>query len=79
GLPGKPVSGALTGGGVVRALLAKLGGNTASAVPPRQRVRTASRLKTPPGRRECQRGSLARSANGELAVTTTGHQGARMC
>ncbi|SUG78754.1 molybdopterin biosynthesis protein MoeA [Salmonella enterica subsp. enterica] len=45
GLPGNPVSAALTFYQLVQPLLAKLGGNTASAVPPRQRVRTTSRLK----------------------------------
>lgn len=60
---------------LVQPLLAKLGGNTASAVPPRQRVRTASRLKKTPGRLDFQRGILQRSANGELEVTTTGHRG----
>ncbi len=75
GLPGNPVSAALTFYQLVQPLLAKLGGNTASAVPPRQRVRTASRLKKTPGRLDFQRGILQRSANGELEVTTTGHRG----
>ncbi|EGW4718385.1 molybdopterin molybdotransferase MoeA, partial [Salmonella enterica subsp. enterica serovar Enteritidis] len=78
GLPGNPVSAALTFYQLVQPLLAKLGGNTASAVPPRQRVRTASRLKKTPGRLDFQRGILQRSANGELEVTTTGHQGSHI-
>ncbi|ECY5015059.1 molybdopterin molybdotransferase MoeA, partial [Salmonella enterica subsp. enterica serovar Typhi] len=78
GLPGNPVSAALTFYQLVQPLLAKLGGNTASAVPPRQRVRTTSRLKKTPGRLDFQRGILQRSANGELEVTTTGHQGSHI-
>lgn len=78
GLPGNPVSAALTFYQLVQPLLAKLGGNTASAVPPRQRVRTASRLKKTPGRLDFQRGILQRNANGELEVTTTGHQGSHI-
>lgn len=58
-------------------MLAKLSGNTASGLPARQRVRTASRLKTP-GRLDFQRGVLQRNADGELEVTTTGHQGSHI-
>lgn len=47
-------------------------------MPPRQRVRTASRLKKTPGRLDFQRGILQRSANGELEVTTTGHRGSHI-
>ncbi|MDU1267274.1 MAG: molybdopterin molybdotransferase MoeA, partial [Escherichia coli] len=59
-------------------LLAKLSGNTASGLPARQRVRTASRLKKTPGRLDFQRGVLQRNADGELEVTTTGHQGSHI-
>ena len=45
GLPGNPVSATLTFYQLVQPLLAKLSGNTASGLPARQRVRTASRLK----------------------------------
>ncbi|ECC8733438.1 molybdopterin molybdotransferase [Salmonella bongori] len=78
GLPGNPVSAALTFYQLVQPLLAKLSGNTACGLPPRQRVRTASRLKKTPGRLDFQRGILQRSANGELEVTTTGHQGSHI-
>ncbi|HCC0889659.1 TPA: molybdopterin molybdotransferase MoeA [Salmonella enterica] len=78
GLPGNPVSAALTFYQLVQPLLAKLGGNMAGALPPRLRVRTASRLKKTPGRLDFQRGILQRTANGELEVTTTGHQGSHI-
>ncbi|WP_213132146.1 molybdopterin molybdotransferase MoeA [Citrobacter sp. FP75] len=78
GLPGNPVSAALTFYQLVQPLLAKLSGNTASGLPPRQRVRTATRLKKTPGRLDFQRGVLQRAENGELEVTTTGHQGSHI-
>lgn len=58
-------------------MLAKLSGNTASGLPARQRVRTASRLKKR-RRLDFQRGVLQRNADGELEVTTTGHQGSHI-
>ncbi|KAA0545924.1 MULTISPECIES: molybdopterin molybdotransferase MoeA [Citrobacter] len=78
GLPGNPVSAALTFYQLVQPLLAKLSGNTACGLPPHQRVRTASRLKKTPGRLDFQRGVLQRTAEGELEVTTTGHQGSHI-
>ncbi|EMU1126614.1 TPA: molybdopterin molybdotransferase MoeA [Citrobacter koseri] len=78
GLPGNPVSAALTFYQLVQPLLAKLSGNIASGLPARQRVRTASRLKKTPGRLDFQRGILQRTADGELEVTTTGHQGSHI-
>ncbi len=78
GLPGNPVSATLTFYQLVQPLLAKLSGNTASGLPARQRVRTASRLKKSPGRLDFQRGVLQRNADGELEVTTTGHQGSHI-
>ena len=78
GLPGNPVSATLTFYQLVQPLLAKLSGNTASGLPARQRVRTASRLKKTPGRLDFQRGVLQRNADGELEVTTTGHQGSHI-
>lgn len=59
-------------------MLAKLSGNTASGLPARQRVRTASRLEK---RRDALISSAAcckRNADGELEVTTTGHQGSHI-
>ncbi|WP_312948636.1 molybdopterin molybdotransferase MoeA [Superficieibacter sp.] len=78
GLPGNPVSAALTFYQLVQPLLAKLSGNTAPALPARQRVRAACRLKKSPGRLDFQRGVLQRAADGALEVTTTGHQGSHI-
>lgn len=78
GLPGNPVSAALTFYQLVQPLLAKLSGNNASLLPPRQRVRCASRLKKSPGRLDFQRGILQPNAQGELEVHTTGHQGSHI-
>ena len=77
GLPGNPVSAALTFYQLVQPLLAKLSaGNTTQA--PRLRVRSADRLKKSPGRLDFQRGLLSRDANGDLTVSTTGHQGSHI-
>ncbi len=78
GLPGNPVSAALTFYQLVQPLLAKLSGNTAPALPARQRVRAACRLKKSPGRLDFQRGVLQRAADGALEVITTGHQGSHI-
>jgi len=78
GLPGNPVSAALTFYQLVLPLLAKLSGNSASPLPMRQRVRAATRLKKSPGRLDFQRGILARKADGSLEVSTTGHQGSHI-
>ncbi|UYW75347.1 molybdopterin molybdotransferase MoeA [Pseudocitrobacter faecalis] len=78
GLPGNPVSAALTFYQLVQPLLAKLSGFTGSTQAPRLRVRAASRLKKSPGRLDFQRGILQRDANGELTVSTTGHQGSHI-
>lgn len=78
GLPGNPVSAALTFYQLVQPLLAKLSGSTYSTQAPRLRVRAASRLKKSPGRLDFQRGILQRDANGELTVSTTGHQGSHI-
>ena len=51
---------------------------SSGGLPARQRVRTASRLKKTPGRLDFQRGVLQRNADGELEVTTTGHQGSHI-
>ncbi|CAH6635496.1 molybdopterin molybdotransferase MoeA [Pseudocitrobacter vendiensis] len=78
GLPGNPVSAALTFYQLVQPLLAKLSGFTGSTQAPRLRVRAAARLKKSPGRLDFQRGVLQRDANGELTVSTTGHQGSHI-
>ncbi len=78
GLPGNPVSAALTFYQLVQPLLAKLSGSTGATQAPRLRVRAASRLKKSPGRLDFQRGILQRDPNGELTVSTTGHQGSHI-
>jgi molybdopterin molybdotransferase len=78
GLPGNPVSAALTFYQLVQPLLAKLSGSQASPLPARQRVRAATRLKKSPGRLDFQRGLLAPNAQGEQEVSTTGHQGSHI-
>lgn len=78
GLPGNPVSAALTFYQLVQPLLAKLAGLQGPALPPRQRVKTASKLKKSPGRLDFQRGRLQRNAQGELEVHTTGSQGSHV-
>ena len=59
-------------------LLAQLSGKPGSALPPRLRVRAATRLKKAPGRLDFQRGIVARNAEGDLQVSTTGHQGSHI-
>jgi molybdopterin molybdotransferase len=77
GLPGNPVSGAhLLPAGAAAA--GEASGNNASPLPERLRVRAATRLKKSPGRLDFQRGILARNADGELEVSTTGHQGSHI-
>ncbi|MGL4723701.1 MAG: molybdopterin molybdotransferase MoeA [Scandinavium sp.] len=78
GLPGNPVSAALTFYQLVQPLLAKLSGNPLNGLPPRLRVRTSTRLKKSPGRLDFQRGVLTRNQDGDLSVATTGHQGSHV-
>ena len=78
GLPGNPVSAAVTFYQLVVPLLTKLSASAGSPLPPRLRVRTATRLKKSPGRLDFQRGLLQRDAKGELIVSTTGHQGSHI-
>jgi molybdopterin molybdotransferase len=78
GLPGNPVSAALTFYQLVQPLLARLAGLPGPALPPRQRVKAASKLKKSPGRLDFQRGRLQRNAQGELEVQSTGSQGSHV-
>ena len=78
GLPGNPVSAALTFYQLVQPLLAKLSAGSVATQAPRLRVRTTDRLKKSPGRLDFQRGLLIRNENGELTVSTTGHQGSHI-
>ena len=78
GLPGNPVSAAVTFYQLVQPLLAALTGQSESPLPPRLRARAASRLKKSPGRLDFQRGIMRRSEDGELEVLSTGHQGSHI-
>lgn len=78
GLPGNPVSAALTFYQLVQPLLAKLTGQQGAALPPRQRVKTTERLKKSPGRLDFQRGIVQANADGELTVRSTGPQGSHI-
>lgn len=78
GLPGNPVSAVVTFYQLVQPLLAKLSGQLAPALPPRQRARCTTALKKSPGRLDFQRGVVQRNAAGELEVSTTGHQGSHI-
>lgn len=78
GLPGNPVSAAVTFYQLVVPLLATLTGQKKSALPPRQKVRAATPLKKSPGRLDFQRGFYRQNDQGELEVHTTGPQGSHV-
>ena len=78
GLPGNPVSAVVTFYQLVQPLLATLTGQTASALPTRLRVRTATALKKSPGRLDFQRGVLRQNSQGEPEVISTGAQGSHV-
>lgn len=78
GLPGNPVSAAVTFYQLVQPLLARLNGQQGQVLPARLRVRTAEKLKKSPGRLDFQRGILKTGSHGELEVHSTGHQGSHI-
>ena len=78
GLPGNPVSAAVTFYQLVQPLLATLTGQTTRIMPLRQRARAAERLKKSPGRLDFQRGILTRGDDGVLEVRSTGAQGSHV-
>ncbi|QZN97222.1 molybdopterin molybdotransferase MoeA [Symbiopectobacterium purcellii] len=78
GLPGNPVSAAVTFYQLVQPLIARLSGHSQWHFPPRQRVKAASALKKTPGRLDFQRGIVSRNDLGELEVRATGHQGSHI-
>ena len=78
GLPGNPVSAAVTFYQLVQPLLARLSGQQGQALPARLRARSAGKLKKTPGRLDFQRGILRTTAQGELEVQSTGHQGSHI-
>lgn len=78
GLPGNPVSAAVTFYQLVQPLLARLSGQQGLTLPARLRVRTAEKLKKSPGRLDFQRGILKTDSHGKLEVYSTGHQGSHI-
>lgn len=78
GLPGNPVSAAVTFYQLVQPLAACLSGHTRWRLPARMRVKTATPLKKSPGRLDFQRGHFSRNAAGELEVRATGQQGSHI-
>ncbi|MFP1908302.1 molybdopterin molybdotransferase MoeA [Lonsdalea quercina] len=78
GLPGNPVSAAVTFYQLVQPLLAKLSGYSQWRLPPRMRVKTSTPLKKTPGRLDFQRGIFSRNADGDIEVRSTGHQGSHV-
>lgn len=78
GLPGNPVSAALTFYQLVQPLLAKLAGHSEWRLPARLKARTLTPLKKSLGRLDFQRGIFTSNAAGELEVSSTGHQGSHI-
>lgn len=78
GLPGNPVSAALTFYQLVQPLIARLSGHAQWRPAIRFKVKTVSDLKKSPGRLDFQRGILSTNEQGELQVATTGHQGSHI-
>jgi molybdopterin molybdotransferase len=78
GLPGNPVSAAVTFYQLVQPLLATLTGQTTRIMPLRQRARATQRLKKSPGRLDFQRAIFSRGDDGMLEVRSTGAQGSHV-
>ena len=78
GLPGNPVSAAVTFYQLVQPLIMKLSGYTQWQAPKSFKVKTTTNLKKSVGRVDFQRGILAVNAVGQLEVSTTGHQGSHI-
>ncbi|HGN1706601.1 TPA: molybdopterin molybdotransferase MoeA [Providencia rettgeri] len=78
GLPGNPVSAALTFYQLVQPLIARLSGHSQWRSPLRFKVPVTTPLKKTPGRLDFQRGILTTNDQGQLQVATTGHQGSHV-
>ncbi|MRS19251.1 molybdopterin molybdotransferase MoeA [Enterobacteriaceae bacterium RIT692] len=78
GLPGNPVSAAVTFYQLVQPLVATLTGQTTRIMPLRQRARATQRLKKSPGRLDFQRAIVSRGDDGVLEVRSTGAQGSHV-
>lgn len=78
GLPGNPVSAAVTFYQLVQPLIMKLSGYSQWQPPKSFKVKTQTALKKTPGRIDFQRGILTVNNAGHLEVKTTGHQGSHI-
>lgn len=78
GLPGNPVSAALTFYQLVQPLIAKLAGQSNWSLPPRLKAKATAPLKKTPGRLDFQRGFFTVNREGTLEVQSTGHQGSHV-
>ncbi|QLK60569.1 molybdopterin molybdotransferase MoeA [Enterobacteriaceae bacterium Kacie_13] len=78
GLPGNPVSAALTFYQLVQPFIARLAGHTAWQFPSRLQAVAVTPLKKSAGRLDFQRGIFSTNARGQLEVCTTGHQGSHV-
>ncbi|KLN47479.1 molybdopterin biosynthesis protein MoeA [Providencia rettgeri] len=78
GLPGNPVSAALTFYQLVQPLIARLSGHSQWRAPLRFKVPVTTALKKSPCRLDFQRGILSTNEQGQLQVATTGHQGSHV-
>ncbi|MBT9549645.1 MAG: molybdopterin molybdotransferase MoeA [Hydrogenophaga sp.] len=74
GLPGNPVAVMVTFLAFVRPALQRLMGSAVTE-PVLLKAHSAEALRKKPGRTEYQRGTVARGADGQLSVRTTGNQG----
>lgn len=78
GLPGNPVSAAVTFYQLVQPLIARLSGRVGWRLPPRLRARLTTPLKKTPGRMDFQRGFFRYTPGGEAEVGSTGDQGSHV-
>jgi len=77
GLPGNPVSAAVTFYQIVQPALRQLSGQNQTQTPT-LKMKCISKLKKRPGRIEFQRGIMEKSENGEFLVKSTGNQGSHV-
>lgn len=78
GLPGNPVSAAVTFYQLVQPLIVRLSGRTDWRLPYRLRARLSTPLKKTPGRMDFQRGVFHSAPTGEIEVGSTGPQGSHV-
>lgn len=78
GLPGNPVSAAVTFYQLVQPFIARLQGQSASVLPVRLKAKTQGPLRKSPGRLDFQRGIFRCNQHGELEVAGTGDQGSHI-